>query len=597
MKIFRLSGLIVFLVVLIFLFIFTQLFFDKIIKFSLEKGLSVAFQRPVEIGSFQSNIFSLSFKIKKLEVADKKDPFKNLVYIGKISFKIDPEKFFAWKKYYIEDASIEEISFNTKREKPFKFEIKKEETEEKEKLEKKQEKQNFTDIIKNLELPSVKDIVKKENLKTVKVAAECKIKLEKIKEKWENFINKELPQEKENIKSIKNQIKKLEEESKQLKTPDDYINFAKKVNSLKEEINQKISKLKEIKEQFNEDLKTIQTAYKDIKNASNEDLNYLKNKYSLNLEGGLNLAGLIFGDDIKNYIDKFIHYYKILSPYLKTGEEKQTEIENKKFRLSGNYIQYKEFNPLPDVVIKNAKLSLNIFDTQINGNLLDYSDNQKIYKNPVKINFFAKKEGIFDTFNFYSVFDRTKKEAKDTFSFKITNLSIKNINTGDYLNFNNNKLDVNADIDIKDEKNIKGIIKLDFKQTHPQVLKNDKTGQILSSLLSDIKNFFIEINLYGQLNSPKFALNSNLDNILSDKLKRMFAEKVKSLNNIIEEYVKNLRESYLKEFSNYDKQMLNYKEKISSVENNYKDLLKNITDNIKIKNYQEEIKSKLKLPF
>jgi len=81
---------------------------------------------------------------------------------------------------------------------------------------------------------------------------------------------------------------------------------------------------------------------KKLKKTSQEDLQKLKQKYSLSLEGGLNLAETIFGKEIKEYLNKAIEYYKIASPYLKRGEEKQKEIEKKKFRMAGKYVEFKE---------------------------------------------------------------------------------------------------------------------------------------------------------------------------------------------------------------------------------------------------------------
>ncbi len=592
MKIFRLSGLIVFVVLLILFFVFFKFFFDSIAKTVIEKGATTALQRPVEIKDFKSNIFSLDFDIKKLQVADTDDPMKNTVSIDKIHFNMNTEKLFAWKKYEIENMLFENIALFTKREKPAKI-PKKEKTEKK--VEEKEKKEvNFKSFTQKLEIPSAKEVLQKEHLKTVEVAKKSEEHLKQIKQKWEKIVKEDFPKEKQEIQQLQKEIKQLEKEAKKLKTPQDYKRFAEKVKEIKKEIDKKIKRIKELKKEINQDKKVIVSVYPELKKASKEDLQRLKEKYSLDVEGGLNLAELLFGEQVKQYLNKAVEYYRLISPYLKKGEEKQKEIEEKKFRLAGKYIEYKEKNPYPDLVVKNAKLSLLAFDSNISGTLKDYSDNQKIYGKPLKISFNSKNGKIFKDFKFNSTFDRRTEKEKDNFKINIKDLKGKDYSIQNYIKFTDNRMDIIGDINILEEKNLNGFIKLVFVNTKPVVTKQDNAGKILSKLFSGINKFYVGINLGGEISSPKLKIKSDLDEMLSKRLRSMVKEKVAKLNADIQKEINKEKEKYQKEIDKYNKEFKKYESYISNYENQYKKLLKEVKKKLGTKKYEKQLKEKLK---
>ena len=590
MKIFRLWGLILFLVLLAVFFAFFKFFFDGLVKVAIEKGGSAALQRPVEIKDFKSNLLSFEFNIDKLQIADNDDPMKNVVSIDKIQFNMNQQKLLAWKKYHIEHMLFENISFFTKREKPAK--IKK--VEKKETKEIKEEKLDFESFTQKLNIPTAKEILQKEQLKTIQVAKESKHQLKQIKEKWERIAKEDFPKEKQEIKQLQKEIKQLEKEAKKLKKPQDYKKFAEKVKKIKKEINKKIKRIKQLKKELEQDKKVVTSVYPKIKQASKEDLQKLKQKYSLSLEGGLNLAETIFGKEIKGYLEKAIEYYKIASPYLKRGEEKQTEIEEKKFRMAGKYVEFKEYHPYPDYVIQNAKLSLNAFDSKISGNLKDYSDNQKIYGKPLKISFNSQNGKMFKTFDLNSVFDRTTNTAKDNINLKITGLKAKDYDIQNYIKFTNNKMNVIGDIKILNEKELKGYLKLVFSNTTPVVLKQDNAGKILKKLFSNINKFYVGIDLGGEINSPDIKIKSDLDEMLSKRLRGMVKEKVAKLNADLQKTINSQKQKYLKEFEKYQKEFKKYESYISNYESQYKKLLKEATKKLGTKKYEKQLKEKLK---
>ncbi len=584
MKIFRWQGVVVLVVLAVLIGGFFIFFFDSLMKVILEKSLGAALQRPVEIQKFQSKISSLQFGIYNIQIADKKDPFKNIAQIDKLEFNLDGKKL-AFKKYNIENLSIEGIKFNTKRKKPAFVKEEKKEEEKKSKL-------SIKSFSEKLKVPSAKEILKREKLKTVEVGKEYQEKLKKMQEKWKKQYA-EIQKEKEDIKKIQEEINFLKKKVKKIKSIDDIKKITSTTKQLQKEIKQKLAKIKALKKEIENDKKVLQKAYADLQEAYKYDLKHLKEKYSLNMEGGVNLAGLIFGDQVKNYLDKAISVYKTISPYLKKGEEKQKEIEQKNYRLEGKYVKYKELHPYPDIVVEEGKLSLVAFNSNISGTLKDFSDNQKIYGKPFQLTFSSENGSLFKKFYFHSVFDRTKKISIDSFKTKIDDLKSKDYEIKNFVKFTNNKLAVRSDINVKNEKELSGYIKLIFEKTEPVVIRQDSSGEIIKKLFEGINKFYVGINLSGEIDKPSIKIQSDLDEMVSKRLRKLIKAKIDKFNKELNNQIAKQKEQYTKEIKKYQAEIDRYKNQLKQYENKYKSILKDIKEKYGEKALKNQIKKKL----
>ena len=591
MKIIRWQGVIVLLFLVAFVFVFFIFFFDNLTKKILEKSLSLSLQRPVEIKDFDSNLLSLRFSLEGIQVADNKDPYKNVIEIKKVVFNLSSKEL-AFKKFFVEDLSIYDIKVNSKREKPAFIE----KQERQKQSEEKYTKRKLPDITQKLKLPSVEEILKREKLKTIEVGKKYKQELPKLIEKWDkNF--KQLQKQQNDIQNLKEKIKNLEKKAKNIKSIDDIKSIKQEVEDIKNLINEKLAKIQSLKKQLKEDAKKIKQAYIEIDKAYKEDISYLKNKYSFDVEGGINLAGLLFGDTVKNYIQKAISIYKTVSPYLKKGEEKQRELEEKGYRLEGKYVQYVEFNPSPDFVVKEGNLSVLLSGSKLTGKIKNFSDNQKLYKKPFELTVSSKKTQYFDDVRFYSKFDRTTASAKDNFLINIKGLKTKEIILKDFIKFTQNIVNVNAEIKVLNENILKGHIKFIFDKTKPVVLKSDASADIIKKLFEGINRFFILIDLKGTLDKPSFGVKSDLDDILSNKFKKLVKEKVDKFNKELSGKLKVYKESYIKEFEEYKSKLDSYKNYVSKYETEYKSVLKQLKDKFSTKKLQKKIKKNLLKKF
>ncbi len=587
MKIFRWQGLVFVISIAGLISIFFLFFFDKILKSIFENSLERVLKKPVEIESVKTRLSSLEFSVKNIKVADKKNPYINLVQIERINFNLSSKKL-AFKKYEIENLTFENVRFNTKRKEPISF--KKVKKEEKEKsLEKKSiDVESFTE---KLRIPSVKEILSREKLKTVETGKTYEEKFKSVLQKWEKNYE-EIKKEEESLKKIKSELKALEKRAKNIKSPEDINEVLKLVRKLKQEINQKVKNIKSLKEEIEKDSKVVKNAYFDLNKAYKEDLNYLKSKYTFDTKGAIHISGLIFGKKIENFLSKGISVYKALTPYIKKGEEKQSTIEERGYRLEGRYVVYREKNPYPDLVVKHGSVSIQALDSKIKGTFKDFSDNQKIYGKPFTMSFSASESKYFKNFMFRVVLDRTKQISIDKFNLSIDDFKLKDFEIMDLVRFKDNLLNIKTDIKVFGEKEISGLIKLIFKRTKPVVNKENKT-KIITELFKDIRNFYITANVSGSIDSPKVEVKSDLDEKLSSRLKAIIEEKSKELERKLSEELSKYKAKYMSEFKNYNEEFSKYRNIIKTYENQYMSYLKKLDE----KYGKKALKKKLKESF
>ena len=145
----------------------------------------------------------------------------------------------------------------------------------------------------------------------------------------------------------------------------DIANALKDCQTLRKDIQSQIDRITSMKSEFEKDLQPAKQLVADLKNLPQKDFERLKNKYSLNQEGGKNILGSMLEGPLKEKLDKTWKAYKMISPYLNRGNSPQAEEEY--VRGKGVDILFAKASPYPDYLLKHGNLSLVLFDTEVKG--------------------------------------------------------------------------------------------------------------------------------------------------------------------------------------------------------------------------------------
>ena len=527
MKIFRWQGLVVFILLAATLWGFSFFILDGLIKEAIEDEGSEAAETEIGVASLSTSLLSQSLNINKLQVANPDDLSQNAFQADVIKVNLNAEKALQ-RKIVIDDMTVEGIRFNQKRSQPAKpyREVKtKTETAPAGEAGGKQEAGGLS-FLDKVDIKSPQEILQNENLKTLEAAGKIRQQLQDIQTRWEEKIKKELdPQV---LKDMQDKIAGLQEKAKNLSLQEAQ-SLVQDFQDTKKEIEATLAKIPNLKKDLQNELSAAKTMAAELKDLPRQDFDYLKNKYSLDLEGGGNLVGNLIGGQVKVYLDKAWYYYRLLSPYLNKGGSSGTPEETEYVRGKGVFVKFAQAVPYPDFLIKHGKLSMNILDTPIQGELNNLSDNQKALGQPATLNFESGKTDRFEHFSLQAAVERTQAVADDSLSTGVKVFRLKNIVFDDGVQLQEGTGQLTGALKIVGENKISGDIEVNLSEI--SLLLPEKEGnEIYNSItrtLSSVKQFSIKVQVAGTMNAYTIDVQSDLNDILSNAVKQVAAEQIK----------------------------------------------------------------------
>ena len=303
----------------------------------------------------------------------------------------------------------------------------------------------------------------------------------------------------------------------------DIANALKDFNTLQKDIQSQISRITSMKSEFEKDLQMAKQQVAYLKNLPQKDFERLKNKYSLNPEGGKNILGSLLEGPLKEKLDKAWKAYKMISPYL---NRPSSPAEQEYVRGKGIDILFAKASPYPNFLLKHGNLSLILFDTEVKGEVRDLSDNQKFYGKPAKMNFQSGKNEVFDSFTLNVILDKTGPKSQDILVVNIQGLSLKNTGRAE---LKGGLATITGQLTITDENNLHGkfTAELDNVSLSIPEQKGNELANTIAQSLSTIDRINISIGISGTIENYQLDIKSNLAEIISKAVKNAFAGKMK----------------------------------------------------------------------
>jgi uncharacterized protein (TIGR03545 family)/uncharacterized protein (TIGR03546 family) len=465
---------------------FVLLFLDPLTKLSLEKSLSLVSNKDVAIDDVEVSLKEGSLKIKGLDIY--KDGISSL-QAELIAADLDFNQVLL-NRYHIEDVKIQGLKFDQKSDAQAKTASEqKNDTKEKSS---KNEKISFD--IDTSSLPEPQTLLSRMNLSSDKNYNKAIGEYEAIESKYKDALDKDFS--KEEISSLKSDAKEIKEKLNKIKKIKSFkpehlslINSTlDDVKKLRKDIKQKSKKIKALKKEFKKDKELISNLSKDILQGAKKDYDNLSENYRFNKQGGMNVVGVLFGNDIKSYLDTALTYYELAKPYLKSEEEPPAPP-----RGEGRWIRYKEFGSSVDLLVKNVDIEGTYETNTFKANMKNISSNQELLGRAFTLNL----------------------NSNGKLSREI-NLGLTKLKSSDF------KIDAKA-------KSMDYVSFLADAKLH-------YTNAVFSSKeLKSLKEFNVYANMSKEITSPDIKVKSDLD----EKLKGIFEQVIKEK---LTKYKKELKE-------------------------------------------------------
>jgi uncharacterized protein (TIGR03545 family) len=517
MKIFRWQGVLAFVLIGGLVGGFLILFLDGMIERAIEEKGSMAAKTRIDIGSLSTSLFAQSVVLTGIEVANPENNMENLVQFETLSLDLDGAQVVS-RKIVIDELQAHGIRLNQKRTHPAQL------PEAAEPAQGTQQagatSQNALPGLGGLSIKSPEEILKSEKLETLEAGNRIKKTIEDLKAKWKNKIETDL-----NPNALKETKQKLADLQNKVKGGGlaDIANALKDFNTLQKDIQSQISRITSMKSEFEKDLQMAKQQVADLKNLPQKDFERLKNKYSLNPEGGKNILGSLLEGPLKEKLDKAWKAYKMISPYL---NRPSSPAEQEYVRGKGIDILFAKASPYPNFLLKHGNLSLILFDTEVKGEVRDLSDNQKFYGKPAKMNFQSGKNEVFDSFTLNVILDKTGPKSQDILVVNIQGLSLKNTGRAE---LKGGLATITGQLTITDENNLHGkfTAELDNVSLSIPEQKGNELANTIAQSLSTIDRINISIGISGTIENYQLDIKSNPAEIISKAVKNAFAGKMK----------------------------------------------------------------------
>jgi len=484
---------------------------DPLLKWSIEKGGSLALQREVRIASVDTDFAKGAVSIHRLEVAGKKEGI-DAVSAELIRFDADLSALLL-DRVHIEQMAVSGVGFDTP------ATLKKAAAGDKEAAGEKAEGEGFA--LPAFSFPDPKSLLAKADLQSVKVYDEAQAEIAEIRARWEKAARTDLNADA--LADLKADLAKLKEMSKS-RQPQDMLALAQEVKKFKEKIDARKKALEKLKADFDQDRKRIAALTQKVKEAPLNDYNRLKSAYTLDESGAMNVIGALFGEKIKHYLALGRKYYAMASPYLSRENPPEEAVPP---RGEGRWMRYALTVPSPELLVSLTRIDGTFESQAFAAEIRDVTDSQKALGRP--LTFKATSDGPTVAGLVLSGEDnRLGKEVVDRIAFKAERMPTGAVDMRPVL-LEQSRVGVTGSLSLRDASALEGSGRFDFSDA---VLKTEglegKMGEIVSGILSGIGTFRVDTTLGGTLLAPTVGIKSDLDRKVSQGIGSAMGKELKA---------------------------------------------------------------------
>ncbi|MBC8391775.1 MAG: TIGR03545 family protein [Deltaproteobacteria bacterium] len=513
----RWKGLLAFLCVGVLCSALWLLLIDGILERLIEKHGTEAVGAKVELGSADLSLFPAGLELSSLQITNPNAPMKNAVEISKINLSLETGNLLR-RKIIIDDMALVGVRFDTPRKTSGavgpKAGVAPETSTKKEATSKLG--------LPDLKIPSVDEILEKEDLKTIALAKSIQSDIQSEKEKWQKILS-ELPN-KEKFAEYQSRIKQATSGKKGGFAG--ILGSAGEIPAVQKDVQRDIDRLKEAREEFNRKLSSFKGRVAQLKKAPLEDIERLKKKYALSPQNLANLSRLLLGNKVSEWSQKAIAWYERIKPILERRMKKDKGPDvTKPARGPGINVRFKEQTPLPDFLIRQAIATIQLGVGDLTGKIQNITPEQHILGVPLTFAFAGEKMKGVKSVSIDGTLDHiAATRSKDLVKARILGYEIKDVTLSERSDWpiilKNALTDLNID-GVLEGSTLAANLTAGLNQVKlsTSTVSGKDAGLLanaIGSALSSVSEFTATADIKGTIDNYKVDIKSDLDSILKD---------------------------------------------------------------------------------
>lgn len=515
-------GLGAFLVVVAVIAILWVFFVDGWVKRLIEDVGTEVVGAKVDLDHADVSLFPVGLTLTRLQVTNPKAPMTNAVEVARMAMGLDGLNLLQ-RKVIVEEMSLEGVRLGTPRTTSGAVKPVTEPATE--------EKGMFAISLPSLEVPDVNTILQNEDLETMRLIEELKADLKQEKATWEARLQ-DLPG--------KAQVAKYKERIKQLKAAtkgglEGMLSGVEEVQSLKEEIDRDLQSLKDAQKEFDEKVALLKRRLEQIKSAPQRDIQHLQAKYNLSPQGLANLSQTLLGSQIGSWVHQGVAWYERVKPFLEGaqamgGSQTGPEVQ-KPLRGTGVDVHFTEEQPLPDFLVRLARVSLNLDVGNLAGTIHNVTSDQPTLGKPLTFAFAGEQlKGVNAVALEGTLNHIVPAQSRDQLTLKAKGYELDDVALSKDAKWPVTLKSGLGDITVDATLQGPALSAQGSGHLHALQLAAGASGDTnpltksLSSAVSGISQLSLTANVTGTLDNYDVKLSSDLDRILQDAAGKMVNE-------------------------------------------------------------------------
>jgi len=565
-------GFIAFILLILLTLGIWYLLADRIIENNIEEVGEFVIGAKVDIGKVDFTIIPLGLTLNKLQIADPNSPMQNLIDVDNIRLHLDGKYLFE-RKVIIKDMVVEGLKFNTERDKSGEIVGAKP-------LTVKHAYKEF--ILPLMDLSKLKEFVEKEELQSLEGLNSILTDIKRVNEEWKATYRM-MPNVDDMIE-YRNRAKIIISDVKANKVSGLLTN-ARGIKRIKEQINRDIDNIKLNTKAMIIDIDSLETKKNRALNFIEQDIAKLRDKYTPDIHGFKNFSKYIFTDDVLRQIDEGLLWYNKLEPLFNYiyNNLKDDYYGSESYLYDGIDVQFTEHDPKPSFFIELAKLSFEQSFGNLSGEINNFSTQQNISGLPTTIILNGTNLDFAESVNFTGIINHVNTDdIEDNISLSIQKQKIKRTSykiIDDWgLHIENGLVDRNFTLNIINGK-IESNLKLNFVGTSLNSNYLGGTNILINnidSVLTQVSDFYVDINISGTADNYRTTINSNLDNIVDNAVRNIVKTEANKVNNTLNKTINDKKEELIKNIESDMKQLMLELAKVDDILIEAKKILKEL---------------------
>lgn len=521
----RWSGLIAFVAVVGIGLAIWFLVVDRLVERAIEAAGTKVIGAKVELDKADISLFPLGVELQRVQVTNPDEPMRNAVEITRMTFGMEALQLLR-RKVIVDEMAVDGMRFNTPRQTSGAIVRREEKTEELPK---------DTDALfdmPSLDVPSAKDILAQEHLESLTLVETVRTEIQTGRERWKQRVAEVSDQAKlDEYRRRADEIRKSAKGGAEA-----LLGNVGEAAQLRKDVMAELDQVKGARQELTNDIDALKRRVDQVVAAPQADLQRLKAKYSLSAGGMANVAAALFGGHIGSWAKTGASWYERLQPLLASAGKRDGPEQVKPLRGKGVDVKFRERQPLPDFLIRTARVTAEIPAGTLKGEVLRITTDQDILGSPTTFEFAGDQLRQLRSVALRGEINRVQPDQpRDTVTLNADGYAIQRAVLSNHPKWPVVLDGATTDVEVR-AVGASGALDatVDAQLSGVRFSTGDRSAdgrvaEAIASALADVKAFHLGATITGTTQNPDVKVTSDLDAVLKKAVGNMVSEQAARL--------------------------------------------------------------------